>query len=137
MAMLSRRDDAAMYGPTTGDGVRLGDTSLVAVVEKDYAVYGDECFTRVYDGVTGKVLYSRFRTSCTWYENPVVADVAMPAEGRGLLDCDARRDSRREHLVSVLPRLAVEELRTGHADDPRRDLPGGQLVAGAEREGDL
>jgi hypothetical protein len=38
-------------------------------------VYGDECFTRVYDGITGKVLYSRFRTSCTWYENPIVADV--------------------------------------------------------------
>ena len=38
-------------------------------------VYGDECFTRVYDGVTGSVLYSRFRTSCTWYENPVIADV--------------------------------------------------------------
>jgi hypothetical protein len=38
------------------------------------AVYGDECFTRVYDGVTGQVMYSRYRTSCTWYENPVVAD---------------------------------------------------------------
>ena len=38
-------------------------------------VYGDECFTRVYDGVTGKVLYSRYRTSCTWFENPVIADV--------------------------------------------------------------
>ena len=43
MATLSRRDYAAMYGPTTGDGFRLGDTSLVAVVEKDFAVYGDEC----------------------------------------------------------------------------------------------
>jgi urease subunit alpha len=32
-----------MYGPTVGDGVRLADTSLVAVVEKDYAVYGEEC----------------------------------------------------------------------------------------------
>jgi hypothetical protein len=38
-------------------------------------VYGDECFTRVYDGKTGKVLYSRYRTSCTWFENPVIADV--------------------------------------------------------------
>ncbi len=37
-------------------------------------VYGDECFTRVYDGLTGTVLASRARTSCTWYENPVVAD---------------------------------------------------------------
>ena len=39
------------------------------------AVYADECFTRVYDGVNGQVVYSRYRTSCTWYENPVVADV--------------------------------------------------------------
>lgn len=38
-------------------------------------VYGDECFTRVYDGRTGQVYYSRYRTSCTWYENPVIADV--------------------------------------------------------------
>ncbi len=43
MATLSRRDYAAMYGPTTGDGLRLGDTGLVAVVEHDHAVYGDEC----------------------------------------------------------------------------------------------
>ena len=39
------------------------------------AVYGDECFARVYEGKTGEVLYSSYRTSCTWYENPIVADV--------------------------------------------------------------
>jgi urease subunit alpha len=43
MVSITRRDYAAMYGPTVGDGLRLGDTSLVAVVEKDYATYGDEC----------------------------------------------------------------------------------------------
>jgi urease subunit alpha len=32
-----------MFGPTTGDKVRLGDTSLVLEVERDCAVYGDEC----------------------------------------------------------------------------------------------
>ena len=42
---------------------------------KDEAVYGDECFLRVYAGATGEVLYSSYRTSCTWYENPVVADM--------------------------------------------------------------
>ncbi|MEZ4449863.1 MAG: VCBS repeat-containing protein [Nannocystaceae bacterium] len=42
---------------------------------KAEAVYADECFTRVYEGLTGEVLYSSYRTSCTWYENPVVADV--------------------------------------------------------------
>ena len=31
-----------MYGPTTGDRVRLADTDLIAEIEKDYCVYGDE-----------------------------------------------------------------------------------------------
>lgn len=33
---------AMMYGPTTGDKVRLADTSLIIEVEKDYTTYGDE-----------------------------------------------------------------------------------------------
>ena len=33
MARIPRRDYAALYGPTTGDSIRLGDTSLIAVVE--------------------------------------------------------------------------------------------------------
>ena len=43
MSKISRRDYAAMYGPTTGDAVRLGDTSLLAEIEYDHTVYGDEC----------------------------------------------------------------------------------------------
>jgi hypothetical protein len=39
------------------------------------AVYADECFNRVYDGRNGTVLFSQWRTSCTWNENPIVADV--------------------------------------------------------------
>lgn len=38
-------------------------------------VYADECFTRVYDGSSGEVLFSQYRSSCTWYENPIIADV--------------------------------------------------------------
>lgn len=33
---------AAMYGPTTGDKIRLADTNLIIQVEKDFTVYGDE-----------------------------------------------------------------------------------------------
>jgi urease subunit alpha len=40
---IDRRHYADMFGPTTGDRVRLGDTGLVAEVERDFAVYGDEC----------------------------------------------------------------------------------------------
>ena len=43
MAWMSRSDYAAMYGPTTGDLIRLGDTELWAEIEHDYAVPGDEC----------------------------------------------------------------------------------------------
>jgi urease subunit alpha len=43
MAILSRKQYAQLYGPTKGDGVRLGDTSLIAEIEHDYAVPGDEC----------------------------------------------------------------------------------------------
>ncbi|TGD74822.1 urease subunit alpha [Mangrovimicrobium sediminis] len=42
MSRIDRRAYAAMFGPTTGDRVRLGDTALVIEVEKDYTVYGDE-----------------------------------------------------------------------------------------------
>jgi hypothetical protein len=39
------------------------------------AIYADECFARVYCGTDGEVLFSQYTSSCTWYENPVVADV--------------------------------------------------------------
>src|SRR6201996_3786285 len=43
MSTIDRRHYADMFGPTTGDRVRLGDMALVAEVERDFAVYGDEC----------------------------------------------------------------------------------------------
>ncbi len=42
MARISRGAYANMYGPTTGDRVRLADTELFAEVERDLTVYGDE-----------------------------------------------------------------------------------------------
>src|SRR5476649_103381 len=42
MAKISRSTYAAMYGPTTGDKVRLADTELFIEVERDFTVYGEE-----------------------------------------------------------------------------------------------
>ena len=39
---ISRIKYANMYGPTTGDKVRLADTELFIQIEKDHTVYGDE-----------------------------------------------------------------------------------------------
>ena len=39
---ISRRDYAGMYGPTTGDKLRLADTEIFIEVEKDLTIYGEE-----------------------------------------------------------------------------------------------
>ncbi len=48
---IQRRQYASLYGPTTGDRVRLADTELLIEVEKDFTVYGEEA---VFGG--GKVI---------------------------------------------------------------------------------
>jgi len=46
MATIGRRAYAEIFGPTTGDRVRLADTGLLIEVEKDYTLaagsYGEE-----------------------------------------------------------------------------------------------
>ena len=42
MTRISRAAYAEMYGPTTGDRIRLADTGLFIEIEKDYALYGEE-----------------------------------------------------------------------------------------------
>jgi urease subunit alpha len=42
MSSISKRAYAEMYGPTTGDRVRLADTDIIIEVEKDLTIYGDE-----------------------------------------------------------------------------------------------
>ena len=42
MNIIDRQSYASMFGPTTGDRVRLGDTALIIEVEKDFTRYGEE-----------------------------------------------------------------------------------------------
>src|SRR3979409_2340247 len=39
---IARRTYVDMFGPTTGDRVRLADTDLIIEVEKDFTTYGEE-----------------------------------------------------------------------------------------------
>jgi len=39
---ISRQAYAEMFGPTTGDRLRLADTDLIIEVEKDHTIYGEE-----------------------------------------------------------------------------------------------
>ena len=42
MATISRRAYAEMFGPTTGDRIRLADTELFIEIEQDHAIPGEE-----------------------------------------------------------------------------------------------
>jgi urease subunit alpha len=42
MSKIERRAYAEMFGPTTGDRIRLGDTELLIEIEHDHAIYGEE-----------------------------------------------------------------------------------------------
>ncbi|HTP40277.1 MAG TPA: urease subunit alpha, partial [Steroidobacteraceae bacterium] len=42
MTRMERRAYAEMFGPTTGDRIRLADTELVIEVERDHTIYGEE-----------------------------------------------------------------------------------------------
>jgi urease subunit alpha len=42
MATIDKKKYASMYGPTVGDRFRLADTALIASIEKDYTIYGEE-----------------------------------------------------------------------------------------------
>ena len=65
---------AQMFGPTTGDSVRLGDTDLFACIEKDKTVHGQEC---KFGG--GKVLRDGMgvNTRETREDNSMVADTII------------------------------------------------------------
>src|SRR5947209_1194989 len=42
MAEISRQEHANLFGPTTGDRIRIADTDLYLEIEKDLRGYGDE-----------------------------------------------------------------------------------------------
>jgi urease subunit alpha len=67
-AKLSRRTYADLYGPTTGDRVRLADTELIVEVEKDFTTYGDEI---TFGG--GKVIRDGMGQSSTSMREPKTA----------------------------------------------------------------
>ena len=39
---IDRKRYSDLFGPTTGDKIRLGDSELFIEIEKDFTVYGDE-----------------------------------------------------------------------------------------------
>ncbi len=74
---IGRGAYAEMYGPTTGDRVRLGDTELWIEVERDHTVYGDEVKFGggkvIRDGM-GQSQHGRAQTVDTVITNALILD---------------------------------------------------------------
>ena len=69
---INRRKYANMYGPTTGDKIRLADTELFIEIEKDYTIYGDEA---KFGG--GKTIRDGMAQSSTATRNEGVLDLVI------------------------------------------------------------
>lgn len=79
----SPRDDAAIYGPTVGDRIRLGDTGLVVEVERDAQRRGDEFlagFAKTARDGLGLQAASVADTCDLVITNVVVIDALRPVE---------------------------------------------------------
>ncbi|PZQ96974.1 MAG: urease subunit alpha [Cereibacter sphaeroides] len=89
MAKISRQQYADLYGPTTGDKIRLGDTNLFIEIEKDLrATYGEEA---VYGG--GKVLrdgmgYDNELTSAAGAPDLIITNVTILDAVQGVIKAD-------------------------------------------------
>ena len=100
------------------------------------AVYADECFTRVYDGKTGEVLYSQWRTSCTWYENPIVADVdgdfnsELVVPSNKNCNTDVNCKSNANHHKHPKTGVTLDQLFKGLRCKKAGDCPGGTCSGG-------
>ncbi|HVX80146.1 MAG TPA: urease subunit alpha, partial [Devosiaceae bacterium] len=92
-ARISRSTYADMYGPTTGDRVRLADTELFIEVEKDFTIYGEEV---KFGG--GKVIRDGMgQSQATRAEGPVdtVITNALVVDATGIYKADIGiRDGR-------------------------------------------
>lgn len=72
-----KRDGTLMWASVTQDASSNRTGSSVFDFQNDgkaEVVYGDELYLRVYDGSTGAVQFQTAKSSCTWYEYPVIAD---------------------------------------------------------------
>lgn len=88
MAKISRQQYSDLYGPTTGDKIRLADTDLFIEIEKDLRVYGEEA---VYGG--GKTLrdgmgFDNELTSVAGAPDLVITNVTIVDAVLGIIKAD-------------------------------------------------
>ncbi|WP_212113200.1 urease subunit alpha [Candidatus Shikimatogenerans silvanidophilus] len=69
---MEKKQYVKLYGPTVGDKIRLGDTSLFIEIEKDYINYGDECMFGA-----GKTIRDGMGQNSTYKNNKNILDLVI------------------------------------------------------------
>ncbi|KXP10836.1 urease subunit alpha [Tsukamurella pseudospumae] len=100
---LSRREYSDLYGPTVGDAVRLADTELFAVVERDLTVYGEEVVFGggkvIRDGMGENGVLTREGSTATGPIPDTVITNALIIDHTGIVKADvALRDG---HILAI------------------------------------
>ena len=99
MATMSRRRYAQMFGPTAGDRVRLGDTGLLALVERDCIRHGEEAITglgktlRDGAGIDGRALLAEGALEA------VIANAVVMCPVQGIFKADIGIREGRIHAI--------------------------------------
>jgi len=122
---IDRGAYAAMFGPTTGDRLRLADTDLIIEVERDFTVYGEEV---TFGG--GKVIRDGMGQSQAWRSQGAVDTVitnALIVDASGIYKADVGlKDGKIEAIGKA-----------GNPDiQPGVDIiigPGTEIIAGEGR----
>ncbi|TKZ17065.1 urease subunit alpha [Shimia litoralis] len=124
-ARIARADYAAMFGPTTGDRLRLADTDLIIEVERDLTTYGEEV---KFGG--GKVIRDGMGQAQTTRAQGAVDTVitnALIVDHSGIYKADVGLKNGRIHKIG----------KAGNPDtQPNVDItagPGTEVIAGEGR----
>lgn len=98
------------------------------------AVYADECYTRIYRGEDGVVLFSQFHSSCTWYENAIVVDVDGDLRSEIVVGSNENCGSAQTCFNNAFVADPGIDAIAGTADDVRVDpiFPGLRCASGAD-----
>ena len=121
---ISRPRYAALYGPTVGDRVRLGDTNLIAEVEKDHTIYGEEV---VFGG--GKVIrdgQGQSQRSRAEGTPDVVITNAVIIDHWGIVKADV---GIRDGKICGIGKAGNPDIQDGVSDDLAIG-PGTEIIAG-------
>ena len=88
MAEISRREHASIFGPTTGDRIRLGDTDLYIEIEKDLRTFGDEVVFGGGKSIREGMAFDNARTSREGAPDLVITNVTIVDAIHGVVKAD-------------------------------------------------